>query len=361
MIDTVDSRILDRILDRIQTAPTADNCQPWQVLVSDHHLRILEDPDRSRHILNSKGAISALSFGLLLEVCKIAAAEADCVLDARITVGGPTWLDGRIDPGSASPEDRALAPMLDRRTTDRRPFGREGLHHPVLDAVQGSAKGVRVAVTAPSDALVEYLVQADAIVWREPRIASDAHRWLRAGLLDPSEGLNPGNLGLPRPMSWLGAALPASPALMSLCGHLGGRALSGDAARRQLRDCSALVAFIVDEPGLDALVAVGRRALRVWLQLTAAGFGVQPFTMGSTLLHNQRAGLLPAGFRLPQAVASGHALSRQVFGLGPHQVLAWLFRTGPAPSLPKRLRTGRRSWASQVPGMPGAMPGARHC
>ena len=60
--------------------------------------------------------------------------------------------------------------------------------------------------------------------------------------------------------------------------------------RHQVRSAAALCCFTVTVSDHAVLPEVGRAALRTWLHLCAAGYGLQPFTAGSLGLFDLAAG-----------------------------------------------------------------------
>jgi hypothetical protein len=97
-------------------------------------------------------------------------------------------------------------------------------------------------------------------------------------------------------------------------------------SQRQIRSSAALVCLAVQSRAFSTVVDTGRLAMRVWLLLNRAGFGVQPMTLSP----------------LRRFIQSQRAPFDVSFSLKKKELPLWMFRTGISPRLPDASRTLRR-------------------
>ena len=277
-----------QILKEAQRSPTGDNCQPFRFSFRDDLLVVDLDRVRSRHEFDPRDISSHISLGLLWEHLKIAALNL---------------LHKSVEPVSF-PQQNGFFPMVFRLTesSERSPiplsalaqrrvfrgrFRSEALSAPALLQAQELMlnQGAQL-IWKGSDSfpkVVEYLVDADAYFWKTPTAIRDTFAWIRwtqGHYQKMQDGFTPEELGMrltDRPPMWLFSKFPRLAGIL----HPFTRPLYDSFNRANLQ--SSLGFFLVDSPGVryEDFVELGRSAARVWLQVTALGWGVQPWSYAS--------------------------------------------------------------------------------
>lgn len=247
----------------------------------------------------------------------------------------------RVDPSFEE-----LAAGLSERCTDRRLYRGGDLDDPVLaQLVKGSPDDAacRLYLRDCTDRnLLAYLEQAEGYVWSHSTTQQAFIRWIRFDAA-ARDGI---------PWQCLGSSFLESRVLLVCRSYTIQRLINRgfiSAAqrllRRQIGSSAALGCITVRATHAEALVEVGRLALRTWVRLNASGFAVQPLAVAAIGVYNAHVAELP-GDTLPrfrELFLSGEATFRAAFGIGEAETPAWLFRTGRAQTepLPATARTPR--------------------
>ncbi len=339
---------VERIVDGANTAPSADNCQPWRFSWDGEALAIKHDARRAKTALDHLERMSQITLGGLVEALTIAAAAEGLAPRLDLTPGlpGTTWATARFEPASGPHE---LAGTLEPRCTDRRLYQGGSLDTPVVGAIRSDAArdpgcGVRFLDGCPTD-LRDYLLRGDGYVWHHEGPYRDIMAWFRftqREIDETRDGAPWRSLGFDIP-ELPGLGLARSRWVQRLVDKGGFSRLWRHRLSAQLASSAGL--FCVTAPSTSPLdfVRAGRLALRAWLRLNRAGYGVQPFIVQSAFAHAFAEGN-PAPGTLPEFVElfrRGPSLLARAFGLDADEQVLWLFRTGRSPAMPARLRTRR--------------------
>ncbi|MEP7123663.1 MAG: hypothetical protein ABJE95_22235 [Byssovorax sp.] len=339
---------LERIVAAANTAPSADNCQPWVFTWNGESLAIGHDPERATHVLDHRKRMSCLSLGCLVEALIIGAAREGLVARFELTPGEPgaIWAQARFERGGSAHE---LDDALERRCTDRRAFQGGSLAAPVFDAIQRDAAAapgceVRFLARCPPE-LLDYLFRGDAYVWRHEDVYRDLMSWVRFSERE-IEATGDG-----APWRCLGYDIPELPGLSIARSSLVQRLIAGGGLsvlprlrlRSQLASSAGVYAVTAPSTSPLDLVRVGRLAFRCWLRLNRAGYGVQPISVQSVFAHSFAEGQPPKG-TLPEFIElfrGGPDILARAFGASEGERVIWMFRTGISPAPPPQLRTRR--------------------
>lgn len=341
-------RQIERIVVAANTAPSADNCQPWVFSWDGEALTIGHDPGRATHVLDHLKRMSCLTLGGLVEAVTIAAAREHAEARFELTPGTPgaIWAKVRFLGGGTTHE---LDSALEQRCTDRRAFGGGSLSAPVFDAIRREATdtpGCNVRfVERCSPELLDYLSRGDGYVWRHETVYRDLMLWVRFSQRE-IDATRDG-----APWRCLGYDIPELPGLSLSRSSLVQRLIAGGGLsviprlRLQSQLASAAGLYCVTAPSTSPLdlVNAGRRAFLIWLRLNRAGYGVQPISVQSVFAHSFAEGQPPEG-TLPELVElfrRGPAILARAFGAGAGEQVVWMFRTGLSPAPPPQLRTLR--------------------
>jgi hypothetical protein len=351
---------VERIVAATNTAPSADNCQPWRFSWDGEALAIALDPRRAKSALDHLERVSRITLGGVIEALTIAAAaeglaprvtldldlNLDLDLDPTPGLPGTTWATARFEP-AAGPHE--LEGTLDLRCTDRRLYRGGSLEAPVFDAIRSDAArdpgcGVRFLDRCPPD-LLDYLLDGDGYVWRHDVPYREIMAWFRFSQREidaTRDGAPWRSLGFDVP-ELPGLGLARSRWVQRLLDQGGFSRLWRHRLSAQLASSAGLFCVTAPSTSPRDLVRAGRLALRAWLRLNRAGHGVQPFVVQSLFAHAFAEGR-PAPGTLPDFIdlfRRGPSLLARAFGLDAGEQALWLFRTGLSPALPAKLRTRR--------------------
>lgn len=258
-----------RVLTAALRAPSAHNAQPWRIhprgggryeLHYDHHEYLPADPqDRDAY----------LCMGTFCETLALAApaeglsAEIDLVLTRD---GGDLHVaDVRLVPGAGADP---LAAQVSGRATNRTRYTAE----PLPAGLEADLRALGCALL-PSRQVARTVRRASALSWHDRRFVADLDAWIRADPASP-DGMTPRQLGLAR-YEWV--ALRAAFRLGRLPGWLS-RAYSGRDVRL-LGEAPAVAVLCAESDRPADLVEAGRRLLRAWVTICAAGFGYHPISV----------------------------------------------------------------------------------
>ena len=341
-------RQIESIVAAANTAPSADNCQPWAFSWDGEALTIGHDPERATHVLDHLKRMSCLTLGGLVEAITIAAAREGAVARFELTPGlpGAIWATVRFGEGGVKHE---LDSALEQRCTDRRAFEGGSFSAPVFDSIRREATdtpGCNVRfVERCSPELLSYLYRGDGYVWRHESVYRDLMLWVRFSQREIDETRDGA------PWRCLGYDIPELPGLSIARSALVQRLIAGAGLsvlprlrlKSQLASAAGLYAVTAPSTSPLDLVNVGRRAFLIWLRLNRAGYGVQPISVQSVFAHSFAEGRPPEG-TLPELVEvfrRGPEILARAFGAAAGEQVIWLFRTGISPAPPLKLRTLR--------------------
>ncbi len=332
-------------------APSGDNTQPWRFEWDGETLTVLFRPLLARHILDAGHTASGLALGCLLKAMEIAAGTEGFTI--QTTLKGFPQEEGacaeiRLFPGERWSEVWREALM--KRATDRRPFRRGRLPVDLFqEAVLVDPRdGIKVyAQGSVSNELLDYIAAAETLVTVHPRIFPDTLPWIRMSRRETERRLD----GMPWPGTgirlweypavWLMRLVPKSFPFFSRAGMRHGYP---SRVKRLIRSSAGLVCFTTAQPGPEAPIHVGQRAMHLWLRLTQLGYGVQPLAISSLSVYNARIGVLDAESEalFKKQAPGGETILRRAFGIPESETPVWLFRTGLSTALPPSWITPRR-------------------
>lgn len=353
MASAVDPATVRAIVAACLQAPSGDNCQPWRFAWDGRVLAIRHDHERARHPINRGDHGSLLTLGCVVESASITATTHG--LRARVTygegvIGGAAGVTAPTGHGSVDgPEPWAtvrfvadptvdvdiLAAAISRRCTDRRAYLGGEFDASMTAALASDGVGaarVRVA-SAPDDAAIAYARAAESSLLADPVAFAAVMAWVRFSrreALARRDGMPLANLGIrffEVPMLRL---LRSAPWLVRPLAACGMKAMQERTIERRLTGT-----------GHATVVDAGRAAMRAWLRLTTAGFGVQPLSLSSLYAFLASA----TGLIEPDAAPffrNGGEILRRTFGMDAGERPIWMFRAGVSPAMPESMRTLRR-------------------
>lgn len=265
--------VIETVLTEALRAPSAHNAQPWRLvrlaadrveLHYDHHDYLPFDPDDRD---------AYLAMGAFYETLSLAAQRHGhrCQFTPRFSrTGSDLWVgDIWIRPAVAEdgPADPLAAPAAGRHT-NRLKYDKT----PAPEALVAQLDELGNKMVSPK-AIARLVARASVLSWRDRRFVTDLRRWTRG---DPSapDGMTPEGLALTR-VEWralrLAFRVGRLPALVA-------RAY----ASRDVRLLSSSVGVcVLGAPSLDPrdLFDAGRRLLRSWATVGAAGWACHPISV----------------------------------------------------------------------------------
>lgn len=205
--DATSSAVIEHALHAATRAPSVHNTQPWLFVVTPPRIELYLDRDRVLAVADPEAREAQLSCGaalLNLDVALRAAGRA-VVTDLRPDPDRPDLLASVRIAGHrlASPELRALASAIDRRTTNRRPFYERPVpptHRRILTESARAAGAHLVLLDTPGqlDTFAGLLRRADHLQEEDPEFQTELLAWT-TGEASRADGV-PLAAGGPRPV-----------------------------------------------------------------------------------------------------------------------------------------------------------------
>jgi nitroreductase len=282
------------VLTEALRAPSAHNAQPWRLAVAPegyelhyNHLDYLPyDPDDRD---------AYLAIGAFCETLELAAHRHGmrASVTYRFDRRDNDLLVGVIRLREQCPGELAdpLALSAAQRRTNRHPYDRTPLPDPLR--AQLAELG---CVLVPPRAIARLVARASTLSWKDPRFVADLGRWTSADP-DAPAGMTPAGLPLTR-FEWSALRLAIRARRLSAPVAL---AYSSREIRLLARAQAVAVMGAADMSAVT-LVNAGRRLLRCWVTITAAGFAYHPISVAVDRPETAPDVAAEAGVRVPVAV-----------------------------------------------------------
>lgn len=345
---------IKKILELSSRYPSGDNCQPFKLIplergrFSIHYLS-----DQGAHFYNMKNMSSILSFGALIESMNIAASHFSCEVDFKIEndfgTDRPLW--STVEIRRAEVPRSPWVDALKNRFTNRERFESDlsDLELKSLDMSLkniGLPQGTAVATAKASKKIEEYFLLCEEFFWTTKRAAKDLVRWIRLRSRPiPKDGFSLNNLRLKfhealfliifSKLSFL--IRPLYPALTQI---------NKGNTRKLIRHSAGIIFIALSDDSKMGYLKTGRSLMRVWLELTAQGYQVQPLSLGTEMIYALNKNLFDHQVdpRWLKTVLLANSELRASLGFKESENIVWAFRFGRAlRSAPVPDLTGRRS------------------
>ena len=331
----------------VRAAPSADNSQPWSLRVDGEQIVIEYEADRLRGALFSRSHhATLLALGCVIENLHQLADAAGMTLlpcGAVSMEAGTDDLRYRIvsePPENCPPATLKNLPLFQRHT-NRLPFKTNrvagSFQSDSGDGVESKVGVQRIDSKADIAQVAALIEQASQVRFQTREI----HEWFSHSLrfsaaeVARGDGLDVDTLGLPPGGRTLLKTITASWRNMSIFNRLGGyRFLAKTEAASMTK--AGTIFGIVGPSGLSGDIDAGRHMQRLWVDLNAAGYAVQPYYVITDQLQRLVEGSVPSSL-LP-AVHKLDAAVGKFFALDPNQIVHMLLRVGEPKKTPKRAR-----------------------
>ncbi len=360
---TVRRQDILKILELSMTAPSGDNTQPWEFKITPAGVTVYHIRKRGEHALNNQHHATYLALGTLIEAASIAATK----MGVQVELNELMPFEGEGDIAHltftrAGVECDILEEALTKRCTDRRPFVRESFPDSIEQelfklATPFSDVGLSLQTT-PSSELKEFLTVSDSFMWVNPEVLRDLFKWVRLSeheINSTNDGMAWQNLGLQAFEVPMFRWMRTRPEFPKKFWNFGFKQKVQSLSLRGIENASAFALIAVDGRSLNknyflTIVNAGRLAMRVWLALTARGFGAQPLSLASMTAFDYAMNKAPsyAAEEFHRHYTEGIELLKSEFSLKPGWLPLWMLRTGRPQDAREVFRTKRLPIASLI-------------
>lgn len=275
-----DLRELRRLEPWFYRAPSAHNTQPWVLIYEPEQIELRFDPLRHLEAGDPTRRDLLLSLGAFVEAVFVTAAAEGIALEFTPAVDVDASRVGVLREGARPYETRFGPADLERRRTSRLSYEAGRLSVDELAASRAQLRpGEQLHELGARD-LVELFAAADRWMYETPPVVDELRSWLRLSKRDPRyarDGLTYECLALSR-FEALALGFLLRPRAYRFVLRVGlHRSFTASAKSVLDVDGSVLVlAGAADSP--DELLLSGRSLLRVWLELSTAGYYTHPLS-----------------------------------------------------------------------------------
>ncbi|WP_432821230.1 nitroreductase [Trichloromonas sp.] len=338
----MDKRI-EKLLQLATTAPSGDNCQPWQFSVSSQTVKLYNLSDKDTSLYNFAQRASLLAHGALLENLRIAAPSLG--LRAQIEYfPDPSLSDlvATVEFVDAEVAEHPLLPWLSARCTNRKKYDGRPLSKAAAEILlhaTGEIDGTVVRlVTDPEHIrqLSDILANNDRLVFENPllhKFLFDHIRWNDGEARGSLDGMDLKTLELGL-IDSLAFRVFRHWSIVEKLNKVGLPKVVANNGSKLLASASAIGGILIESSGQESFVVAGRAMQRFWLEATRLGLSVQPVAglalLAERVLAGQTAGLTEGQVRLIGEVRS--ELDRIFGSAGKHLVMLFRIGTGGRPS-----------------------------
>lgn len=355
----MDQNIINKILDAAIKAPSGDNVQPWAFQVSEDFLSVslYNLPEKDHSYYNYQQTASYIALGAVIENISIAASHLG--LQAAVALFPSSSESDLVAQINFSPTDAQEEPLyaaIFQRETNRFPFKRVEISDAALTELRQSTdciEGAAVHLVHEQDkvnTLAKELMVNDQLVFER----KDIHRFLFDKIRWNQQQVDATKDGLPVETMGLNFADRLSFPLMRFWGFVKAgnyMGLSNIIAYKSNWNCrKASVLGMVTIKGDDkvAFVQGGRAVQRLWLQVTAQGFALQPIIGLTLLIHRFKQKAISDLSAKHQGMITRVAEQLPLlFGTDRKDTLVMGFRVGEKIS-DNTVKTQRRHWAASI-------------
>lgn len=338
--------VLNLILKAAHQTPSADNSQPWRLEWQAPTLTVIYDTTRvCGKTFPADNPATLLTMGAMLENINQASISAACLATWEISdsldVSTPVYFKAIFEQSNEKTDitiNDSLA--LFKRHTNRFLYQSKTLPEALINALNNhtvnSARAVTINHPSTISQIADLVRQASEIRFQ----TQETHEWLAKSLRFDStaayDGLDVHTLDLPPGGTAFLRLISAWPR-MKLLNFLGAYKVLSLIDSRPIKNAPTLVAIIAPS-GFRDILAAGQLMNRIWIELNAQGFAVQPYYVIADQLHRRQEGVIPPGLEKQGTRIFNEA--QQLFQLAEGETLQMLLRIGyptMTPTLSKRL------------------------
>ncbi len=287
---------LHNILQRAVHAPSGDNTQPWEFVITDRDVTLYNVPKRDGTLYNFKERGSYVGHGAVVENIRLLAAQAGYAVAIEPFPPAP-HATARLTFSPAMPTVEPLCEAIQHRSTNRKSYRAEPLNdahrHALLDSVHATPS-VTVRLVEDSDA-VETLARTFSMNEQLLMEYRPLHaflfgviRWTRA-----QERRTPGmyvkTMEFPAPVRVLLQYVLRHWMVVRFLNRFGLSQSIATQSARVYAASSAIGILTIPADTDDQFLEAGRALQRLWLTATSVGVSMQPVTALPYLAQRVRA------------------------------------------------------------------------
>lgn len=330
---------IDELIVAATTAPSVDNCQPWQFVAREDGLDICLDRQRAEFFGDYGYTAAYATIGASVENLVMAASNLNIACDITpFPAGANTVAHISFRPGPTTPDP--LSSALPQRCTNRRPYRSEKLSELAKTTLHEaiSFPGAHLHLLddrSAMKALFRLSAKVDSVIFDHPELHANLFRWLRwndAEVKGSRDGLPVASLELdlaPR----LFFRFMSSWRFLRTLNLMGINHLVGLLNSSLLMKSAALGILVMDGATNQDYFDGGRCMERIWLTATALGIAVHPFGgipfILTRMLRGGKEGFSDQQYSLLQNV---YSRLQEIVPITPENALIILFRFGHAES-----------------------------
>ncbi len=338
---------IDKLVAAATTAPSVDNCQPWQFIARDDGFDIHLDRQRAEFFGDYGYTAAYATIGAAVENLVIAASNLNLACDITpfpASENPVVRISFRPSPTTPDP----LSSALSQRCTNRRPYRREELSEAAKTSLHKaiSVPGANLHLLDDQSTMKELFrlsAKVDSVIFDHPELHANLFRWLRWNdreVEGSRDGLPVTSLELDSIQRLFFRLMSSWPFLRTL-NLIGVNRLVGLLNSSLLMKSSALGILVMDGSSDQDYFAGGRCMERLWLTATALGIAVHPFGglpfILTRMLRGGEQGFSDQQYSLLRNV---YSKLQEIVPITPENALIILFRFGHAD--PPTVRSLRR-------------------
>lgn len=325
------------ILETAISAPSGDNCQPWQFAINGKHLNIFNLPERDISLFNFRQRASLVAHGALIENILIASSALGfhAGLKTFPDKSNPNHI-ATIELNEAEPVDEPLYPYIKQRATNRKPYKDMPLSLEQRDKILHMAADLNSTAVRLTKTPLEKNEIADAISINDSIAFENRHihkflfdhiRWTEREALQTGDGLYVRTLELPAGQL-MGFKLLKNWQIVRVLNKLGIPGIIARNAKTLCRSASAIGVITANSDSDISYLSCGRLVQRVWLEAARIGLSFHPMTGVTFLIQRMLSGETGGlSGRHIRRLENANERIRHVFGLK-NETMAMTFRIG---------------------------------
>ncbi|MBL8023008.1 MAG: ThiF family adenylyltransferase [Elusimicrobia bacterium] len=340
------------MVDSARWAPSGDNVQPFSFEWDGKTLFVNEEVNRSQAFINVGNVASQMALGMCLTNIEIAAEQWGWVPRWTTEARKPSVAQMTFEPGLV--RHSSLAAAIRSRCVDRRPFGKDRMSDRFIEKIKNQSNnpwGIQFHLmddTEQIKTLARINSRFESFLLGHKALHSYLFHWMRWSKKEAqtfSDGMPISTLGL-TPVDGLSLRLLAQWSIARSMKTMGVTRLAAIRARHIYRQSAAFGAFTIPNTEPMTYVRVGGLWQRVWLNLTAEGWTLQP-VMGHSLMAHRCKEYEGEGLTIQERERFEREDKEihEIMGALQSQTIACLFRMG-RPRSPVSSRAPRRALSS---------------
>jgi len=298
-LHTMDKRIT-QLLALAVTAPSGDNCQPWNFTIENNALHIHNLPQKDASLYNYEQRASLIAHGALLENLTIAAPALGLEAEIRMfpDSADPEWV-ATVLFTEREPFEDPLFFWIERRCTNRKKYNDTPLtksqKETLAQVVEGNSGVQWRLVTDPDKIriLANILANSDRLVFENRYLHQflfEQIRWNDEEAKRTRDGLDIKTLEL-SPADRLAFNIFKYWPAVEILNRVGLSKLVAQKGKGLIGTSAGIAAMTLEDFSIESSVRTGRIMQRFWLQAASLGLSVQPIIGLALLIQRIHSGI----------------------------------------------------------------------